>query len=143
MIIKLKRKRDSGNIKGLLGNKGYRQYLKASKSTVTIDYNTIRREGRYDGKYMLKTNTGLLPGQVILAYKELWRVEMAFRELKSGLELRPIYHWTESRVRGHVMVCFWALVLESAIIRYLREKPVKSRLSAIDGRPNQLARHPV
>ncbi|NHM26568.1 hypothetical protein G7K71_06100 [Desulfofundulus sp. TPOSR] len=54
MII---RKLDSGNIKGLLGNKGYRQYLKASKNAVTIDYDAIRRETRYDGKYMLKTNT--------------------------------------------------------------------------------------
>jgi len=126
MIIKLKRKLDSGNIKGLLGNKGYRQYLKASKNAVTIDHDAIRREARYDGKYMLKTNTDLPPDQVVLAYKELWRVERVFRELKPGLELRPIYHWTESRVRGHVMVCFLALVLESALIRYLKGKQSKA-----------------
>jgi transposase len=44
--------------------------------------------------------------QVALAYKELWRVEYAFRDLKSGLEVSPVYHWTPTRVRGHIGVCF-------------------------------------
>ncbi|MBC7077126.1 MAG: hypothetical protein H5T92_02275 [Synergistales bacterium] len=35
-----------------------------------------------------------------LAYKSLWQVERAFREMKSSLKLCPIYHWSESRVRG-------------------------------------------
>ena len=46
-------------------------------------------------------------------------MERAFRELKSGLDLRPVYHWTEKRIRGHVMVCFLALVLEMAPRRKL------------------------
>jgi transposase len=57
-----------------------------------------------------------------LAYKELWRVEHAFRELKTGLEIRPVRHWASSRVRGHFGVCFLALVVESTLARMLREK---------------------
>lgn len=44
-------------------------------------------------------------------------MERAFRELKSGLDLRPVYHYTEKRIRGHIMVCFLALVLEMALRR--------------------------
>ena len=55
-----------------------------------------------------------------MAYKSLWQVERAFREMKSSLELRPIYHWSESRVRGHIMVCFLALVLVAALMRSLK-----------------------
>ncbi|GAB4310784.1 MAG: hypothetical protein Kow0097_12400 [Candidatus Bipolaricaulota bacterium] len=49
------------------------------------------------------------------AYKGLWQVEEAFRVLKTPLELRPIYHWTEARIRGHVMVCFLAFVLRQLL----------------------------
>ena len=48
-------------------------------------------------------------------------MERAFRELKSGLALRPVYHWNDLRVEGHIMVCFLALVLETALCRRLKE----------------------
>ncbi|MEW6698588.1 MAG: transposase [Bacillota bacterium] len=64
--------------------------------------------------------------EVAEAYKTLWRVERAHRELKSGLDLRPVYYYADSRVRGHVMVCFLALVLESALIRYLNQGASKA-----------------
>jgi hypothetical protein len=59
--------------------------------------------------------------EVAMAYKSLWQVERAFREMKSSLDLRPVYHWSESRVRGHIMVCFLALVLESGLLRALNK----------------------
>lgn len=61
---------------------------------------------KMDGKYVLRTNCQLDNDEVALAYKDLWRVERAFRNLKSTLDLRPIYHWKDRRVKGHVMVCF-------------------------------------
>jgi hypothetical protein len=79
----------------------------------------VEADARYDGKYVLRTNRFLSPGDAAQAYKSLWQVERAFRELKSGLDLRPVYHWTEKRIRGHVMVCFLALVLETALRRKL------------------------
>ena len=60
----------------------------------------ILREARYDGKHLLRTNTSLFPEEVALAYRGLWQVKRAIRELKSGLELRPVYHWTFKRIKG-------------------------------------------
>ncbi|TEB16092.1 Transposase DDE domain protein [Pelotomaculum sp. FP] len=74
---------------------------------------------------MLRTNSQLDTAEVALAYKDLWRVERAFREIKSSLDLRPVYHWKDNRVRGHIMVCFLALVLESALRRKLLEKNIE------------------
>lgn len=105
----------------LIGNRGYRRYLKITRASVTLDDGRIAQESRYDGKYVLRTNTSLTPAEVALSYKSLWQIERAFRELKSGLDLRPVYHWTDKRVRGHIMVCFLALVLESALCRKLKE----------------------
>jgi hypothetical protein len=92
---------------------------------VGIDQCALKEEARYDGKYVLRTNSQLDTDQVALAYKDLWREERAFKEIKSSLDLRPVYHWKDSRVRGHIMVCFLALVLESALQRKLSEKGIE------------------
>lgn len=120
-VAKLREKLARGEVKQLIGNSVYRRYLKINGSQVGIDEHVLQEEARYDGKYLLRTNTSLSPGEVATAYKSLWQVERAFRELKSGLELRPVYHWTEKRIRGHVIVCFLALVLEMALRRKVRE----------------------
>jgi transposase len=120
MVAKLEQKLKN-NAKSLVGNRGYRRYLTVDGKAVGIDRDKLRKEARFDGKYLLLTNCDLPMGQVALAYKDLWKVERAFRELKSGLDLRPIYHWTDTRVRGHVMVCFLALVLESALQKNIRD----------------------
>ena len=68
-----------------------------------------------------QTSVATLPwttGQGDHTHKTLWRVERAFRDLKSSLEIRPVYVWTDEHVRGHVAVCFLVFVLES----YLRHK---------------------
>ncbi len=118
MVQKLKAKLKAG-IKPLIGNKGYRCFLKLNGAKAEIDRQALEREARYDGKYILRTNADL-DTDAALAYKDLWRVERAFRELKSPLDLRPIYHWKDRRVHGHVMVCFLALVLESALQQSLK-----------------------
>ncbi|MFZ5499742.1 MAG: IS1634 family transposase [Pseudomonadota bacterium] len=119
MVQKLKAKLKAG-IKPLIGNKGYRCFLKLNGAKAEIDRQALEREARYDGKYVLRTNADLDTDAAALAYKDLWRVERAFRELKSTLDLRPIYHWKDRRVHGHVMVCFLALVLESALQQSLK-----------------------
>lgn len=116
LSVKLKQ-----GLKQLVGNSGYRRYLTFEGAKVAIDEEKIALEARFDGKYVLKTNTALTPAEVAESYKSLWRVERAFRELKTGLNLRPVYHFTDSRVRGHIMVCFLALVLETALCRKLKE----------------------
>lgn len=118
IIEKLEKQIKENGLKSLVGNSGYRRYLLLKKDAVVgIDRQALEEEARYDGKYVLRTNSQLDTDQVALAYKDLWRVEQAFREIKSSLDLRPFYHWKDSRVRGHIMVCFLALVLESTLRR--------------------------
>ncbi|MHB8916533.1 MAG: IS1634 family transposase [Desulfocucumaceae bacterium] len=125
MVEKLGKQIKQNGVKSLIGNSGYRRYLLLNKDAVVgINQNTLKEEARYDGKYVLRTNSQLDTDEAALAYKDLWRVERAFREMKSSLDLRPVYHWKDSRVRGHIMVCFLALVLESALQRKLAEKEI-------------------
>ncbi|QJA05971.1 IS1634 family transposase [Thermosulfurimonas marina] len=121
MVGKLEEKLKAGGLKGLIGNRGYRRYLKVEGSSAVVDREVLEEEARYDGKYVLETNAGLSVEEAALAYRGLWQVERAFREMKSGLDLRPVYHWTEKRIRGHIMVCFLAFVLEVVLMRRLRE----------------------
>ena len=66
-----------------------------------------------DGYYFLQTDApDLSPTEMLAAYKTLQQVEHAFRELKDTIELRPIYHYAHSRVRGHIFVCLLAYLLE-------------------------------
>jgi len=121
-VAKLKEKLEKGEAKQLIANSAYRRYLKLAKDQISLDEEALKEEARYDGKYLLRTNnTSMKPEEVAHAYKSLWQVEQAFRELKSGLDLRPVYHWTPERIRGHVMVCFLALVLEMALRKKLKE----------------------
>jgi len=64
--------------KSLIGNKGFKKYLAVKKNSVTIDKKKIEEEKRFDGKWVLITNTGLPASDVALQYKELWQVEQVF-----------------------------------------------------------------
>ncbi len=100
--------------KSLVGNKGYRKYLK-SVGGFEIDEQKIAQEARYDGKWVLRTSTELEPGEVALKYKQLWMVEEMIRSIKSILETRPIYHKCDETIRGHVFCSFLALVLRKEL----------------------------
>ena len=104
---------------GNIGNKGYRKYLKLDRDHLCFDQEKIDKEERFDGKWVLKTNTSLSPEQVALKYKELWQVEQVFREVKSVLETRPVYHKCDETIRGHVFCSFLALVLKKELDRRL------------------------
>jgi transposase len=108
--------------KSLIGNKGYRKYIRMEKETVSIDRDKIAREARYDGKWVLTTNTSLKADQVALQYKQLWMVEQAFRTIKSVLNTRPIFHKRNETIRGHVFCSFLALVLMKELQDRLEKK---------------------
>jgi len=103
------------NPKSLVGNKGYRKYLTMHRETVSLNEEKIEEEKRFDGKWVLKTNTALTAGQVALKYKELWQVEQVFRDMKSILDTRPIFHQRDETIRGHVFSSFLALVLRKEL----------------------------
>ena len=107
--------------KSLIGNKGYRKYLKINKGSASIDTDKIKSESRFDGKWVLTTNTDLSADKVALKYKELWQVERVFRDVKSMLETRPVYHQRDENIRGHVFCSFLALVLRKELERRLND----------------------
>jgi transposase len=109
------------NPKALVGNKGYRKYLKMYRGGLALDQDKIDYEERFDGKWVLLTNTDLPAEQVALKYKELWQVEQVFRDIKSILETRPVYHQRPENIRGHVFCSFLALVLRKELERRLQE----------------------
>ena len=97
--------------KSLVGNKGYRKYLCAGGKQFSVDEDKIKEEARYDGKWVLTTNTDLPTHEVALKYKQLWMVEAVFRSMKSLLDTRPIFHKCDETIRGHVFCSFLALLL--------------------------------
>ena len=107
--------------KGLIENRGYRKYLKIDRDHIVIDSRKIAEDVRFDGKWVLKTNMDLPTETVALKYKELWQVEQVFRDIKSVLETRPIYHQMDETIRGHVFCSFLALVLRKELDRRLEK----------------------
>jgi transposase len=92
--------------KSLSGNKGYRKYLKIDWGSASIDQAKIEYESRFDGKWILTTNTDFSADQLALKYKELRQVEQVFRDLKSVLKTSPVYHQRDANIRGHVILQF-------------------------------------
>jgi transposase len=81
----------------------------------------LERERAYEGVYLIQTEEqGLSPLEAVTAYKELSEVERGFRHLKDVLELRPVYHQRDERVRGHIFVATLALLLERALEKKLK-----------------------
>ena len=115
MIIESLKEQLKKGPKALVGNKGYRKYLKLDRDDIAIDEAKIEEESRYDGKWVLRTNTELPADMVALKYKELWQVEQVFRDIKSILETRPVFHQTDETIRGHVFCSFLALVLRKEL----------------------------
>lgn len=102
--------------KSLVGNRGYRKYLKGGKTHFEIDQQKIKSEARYDGKWVLRTDLDELSAEeVALRYKQLWMVEDCIRSIKSILETRPIFHHHDETIRGHVFCSFLALVLRKEL----------------------------
>lgn len=98
--------------KSLVGNKGYRKYLSAGGDAFQIDEAKVKQDARFDGKWVLQTDTELPAEEVALRYKDLLLVEDAFRTMKTILQTRPIYHKCDDTIRGHVFCSFLALALQ-------------------------------
>jgi transposase len=118
-IIKSLEEQLKSGAKKLVGNKGYRKYLKVDRESISIDMNKVSEEAKFDGKWVLRTNMKLSAEKIALKYKELWQVEYAFRDMKSIFETRPVFHQRDRTIRGHVFCSFLALVLRKELARRL------------------------
>jgi len=112
--------------KAVVGNRGYARFLKVRKGSVTINQEAVEAEQRFDGKFVLMTNTDLPAADVAKTYKGLWRVERTFRKEKSTLEVRPIYHHRDENGTGHIVASFLALRLEVDLQTRLEKKGVQT-----------------
>ena len=91
----------------------YGKYLKVDHDKLTIDWDKVRSIERLDGKYVVHSNDdSLTPEDMALGYKQLMEVEQAWRLLKSGIRIRPIFHWVPHRISAHITLTMIALLLE-------------------------------
>jgi Transposase DDE domain len=92
---------------------GLRRYLRRTPSgLLRIDRAAATREAHLDGKWLLRTSDQTLTGDDIAdAYKQLVHIERGWRDLKGALELRPVFHHREDRIRAHIQLCWLALLL--------------------------------
>lgn len=97
----------------LKGKPGLRRYLRRTASgLLRIDHAAIAAEAHLDGKWLLRTSDPTLTAEdLALAYKQLIAVERGWRDMKSSLGLRPVYHYREDRIRAHIQLCWLALLL--------------------------------
>jgi hypothetical protein len=108
--------------KSMVGNRGDKRFLKVEKGAVSIDQAKVEAEARFDGKYVLCTNTTLPAAEVAVQYKRLYQVEQLFRAAKSLVDTRPIFHQWDATIKGHVFCSFLALVLLDELKRRLSQR---------------------
>jgi hypothetical protein len=126
ILAALERKLAEGD-KALVGNAGFRRFLGSRKGEgFTIDPAKIEADARFDGLFVLRTNTKLSALQVVLRYRNLLAVEDAFKTTKALLATRPIFHKTDAAIRGHVFVSFLALLLRKELIDRLGARRPKA-----------------
>ena len=105
---------ERGKIEGALSGKpGLKRFLRVTPGgLLRIDKQKIKAEENLDGKYLLRcSDPGLSAEDIALGYKQLLEVERGWRDMKQVLDLRPVYHRREDRIRAHVVLCWLALLL--------------------------------
>ena len=118
--------------KRFVTNSTYRQFLSGLESgQPTINVAAIEAAARKDGFFGIVTNVqSMTPPEIITAYKNLWVVEDAFGEIKGNLRARPIFHWSDERIVGHLTLCFLAYFCEAQMTRLLRQRTGPDQLDS-------------
>jgi hypothetical protein len=101
-------------LRGVISTKpGLNRYLRVTPGgLLRVDAARIKAEENLDGKYLLRTSDPKLSAEdIALGYKQLLEVERGWRDLKQVIDLRPVYHRKEERIRAHVILCWLALLL--------------------------------
>jgi hypothetical protein len=101
----------------LLTSSRYGRYLRETTTgKLRIDRAAVADAERYDGKWVITSNDDTLTAEdLALGYKQLMRVEQCWRQLKSGLHMRPVFHWRPWRIQAHVTISVLALLLERIV----------------------------
>ena len=107
-----KQKKNKIKISDLISNYGTKKYITVEKGSASVNESKIEDDARWDGIAGVITNhKDKKAGEILSRYRELWQIEEAFRISKHDLRMRPIYHWTENRIKAHISICFISLAL--------------------------------
>jgi len=101
-------------LRGVISTKpGLNRYLRVTPGgLLRVDAAAIKAEEKLDGKYLLRaTDPTMSAEDIALGYKQLYEVERGWRTLKTTMDLRPVYHRLEERIRAHIILCWLALLL--------------------------------
>jgi transposase len=109
--------------KKFITNRSYKKYLTVKGETLcTLNHKAIAKEAEKDGFFGIITNVKEMTAmEIVSSYKELWRIEDAFGEMKGTLKSRPMFHWTDKRIIGHLVLCFLSHFCEAHLTKKLRE----------------------
>lgn len=119
--------------KKFITNRAFKKYLSVNNDTqCNLNHRAISREAEKDGFFGIITNVKEMSAtEIVSNYKELWRIEDAFGEMKGTLKSRPMFHWTDKRIIGHLMLCFLSHFCEAHLTTKLREAGLKQNSKAI------------
>jgi transposase len=131
LIEKLKKKlsssSDESSIKKVISNGGYKKFTNIKEgSLITLNEKAIEEDAKWDGFHGIAVSNSAKLGieEALSRYRDLWRVEEAFRIAKCTLKTRPIFHWVPHRIKSHILLCFMNLFLERFLERLLKQNGV-------------------
>ncbi|WP_324668873.1 IS1634 family transposase [Geochorda subterranea] len=112
----LKQKQGEAHTKAaceLRAHETFGRYLRQTRGArLVIDAAKVRREAALDGKFVISSSDDFLPAEdLVYGYKQLWQVERVHRDLKHTVDVRPMYHRLDDRIRSHVLLCWLALLM--------------------------------
>lgn len=119
-----------------LNKKAHHYFLKAdAENKFVFNQQRIDQSAAYDGLLAIATNAKDLPAETILDhYNHLFQIEHSFRTFKSYLETRPMFHWTDKRILGHLTLCYIAY----AMVNHLRVRLLKYNIEITENRLRDL-----
>ncbi len=125
VIEKIKKKiaADKKKAKKLITNRNYKKYVTIEgNDQCELNHKAIAEEATKDGFFGVITNvTTMSAAEIVTNYKQLWKVEDAFGEIKGTLKTRPMFHWTDDRIIGHLVLCFLSYLCEAHLTKALRD----------------------
>ena len=136
ILSKLKNKLKSKKTKSFVTNTNYKKYVSIPEGKdPVLNEKAIEQESKKDGFFGIVTNVKDMTAEgLIRQYRGLWKVEDAFGEIKGNLKARPIFHWTDKRITGHLMMCFISYLCEAHLTKALRGKKISLKSPSIESK---------
>ena len=127
LIEKAKNLLEKPSLIDTTNKRGGRKYIDQTnkdddKPIYALDVSKIERDSKFDGYYAIQSSEkSMNAAEVMEAYHTLWKIEESFRIMKSTLEIRPVYHSSPDRIKGHFVVCFLAFLMERKMELLLKD----------------------